>query len=178
MKKRARKIDNKTIVRIAVAIAINAICAFITVPATVPFTMQTFGIFFTLEYLGGIAGSIAIALYIGLGIAGVPIFSGFKSGIGAIMSPTGGFIIAFLVIAISYIPFDFIKRGTIARYVHLALCLIVCYTIGIIWLVFVSEIGFKAAILMTIVPFILPDIIKIALAVMVSDKLARVSVSE
>ena len=38
---------------IALAIALIAVSAFITIPATVPFTLQIFAIFFTLEYLGG-----------------------------------------------------------------------------------------------------------------------------
>ena len=53
-----------TLVKIAVCSVIIAICAWICVPAAVPFTMQTFGVFFALAFLGGKWGSVAVAVYV------------------------------------------------------------------------------------------------------------------
>ena len=80
----------------ALTAAIIAVCAWITVPGPVPFTMQTFGVFLALRLLGGKRGSISVALYILLGAAGLPVFSGFKAGIGVLIGPTGGYILGFI----------------------------------------------------------------------------------
>ena len=61
--------------------ALLAVCAWVTIPFTIPFTLQTFGVFMALRLLGGRRGTAAIGLYILLGIAGVPVFSGFGAGI-------------------------------------------------------------------------------------------------
>ena len=55
-----KKLNTRDIAYIALAVALNAVCAFITIPATVPFTLQIFGVFFTLEYLSGKRGAIAV----------------------------------------------------------------------------------------------------------------------
>ena len=62
--------------------ALMAVCAWLTIPGEVPFTLQTFGLFATLVLLGGKRGTIAIALYLILGAVGLPVFSGFRGGFG------------------------------------------------------------------------------------------------
>ena len=51
------------------------------IPFAVPFTMQTFGAFLTVDVLGGKLVAVSIALYILMGMVGIPVFSGFESGI-------------------------------------------------------------------------------------------------
>ena len=65
------------LVYVALFAVLIAICAWISVPTTVPFTLQTFGIFLTVGLLGGKRGSMAVLVYILLGAAGIPVFSGF-----------------------------------------------------------------------------------------------------
>ena len=67
-----------------------AVCAWITVPLTVPFTLQTFGVFAALGVLGGRRGTYAVAAYLLLGLAGLPVFSGFRGGPGVLLGTTGG----------------------------------------------------------------------------------------
>ena len=68
-----------------------AVCAWITVPLTVPFTLQTFGVFAALGVLGGRRGTYAVAAYLLLGLAGLPVFSGFRGGTrGAAGHPPAG----------------------------------------------------------------------------------------
>ena len=85
------KTHSKTydIVYIALFAVLIAICAWISVPTTVPFTLQTFGIFLTVGLLGGKRGSMAVLVYIFLGAAGIPVFSGFTGGIGRLLGNTG-----------------------------------------------------------------------------------------
>ncbi|MBQ9746335.1 MAG: biotin transporter BioY, partial [Clostridia bacterium] len=71
----------KSLVYTAMFTAIIALCSLITVPFAVPFTMQTFGVFFALLALGGKRGACAVTAYILLGLAGLPVFSGFQGGV-------------------------------------------------------------------------------------------------
>ena len=70
--------------------ALLAICSWISIPTTIPFTLQTMGVFLAVGLLGGKRGTISILLYLLIGAVGVPVFSGFKGGIGALAGPTGG----------------------------------------------------------------------------------------
>ena len=99
MNNRFRVVD---LTYMAVCAALIAICAWITVPAAVPFTLQTFAIFFVLSLLGGKRGTIAILVYILLGAVGLPVFSGFNGGLGALLGTTGGYIFGFLFIGLIF----------------------------------------------------------------------------
>ena len=92
----------KRMTRIALCAALLAPCAWLSIPTQPPFTMQTFGVFLTLLLLGARDGAIAIALYILLGAMGAPVFSGFNGGMGALLGPTGGYIVGFLLICPIY----------------------------------------------------------------------------
>ena len=74
---------------------IIALCSYITIPVVIPFTLQTLGIFLALELLGGKKGTFCVLLYILLGAVGVPVFSGFRGGLGVLLSNTGGYIMGF-----------------------------------------------------------------------------------
>ena len=95
----AKKTQHQKIVamvQIALFAAIIAVCSWIQIPMTVPFTMQTFAVFCALATLGGKGGTISILIYIVLGAVGVPVFAGFTGGIGILFGTTGGYIIGFL----------------------------------------------------------------------------------
>lgn len=85
---------------IAIFTVLMAVCSWISIPATVPFTLQTFGVFVAVGVLGGKRGSLAVLIYILLGVIGVPVFAGFSGGIGAILGTTGGYILGFLFFCI------------------------------------------------------------------------------
>lgn len=79
---------------------IIAICSWISIPMTVPFTLQTFGVFAAVGILGGRRGTISVLLYILLGAIGVPVFAGFSGGLGVLTGNTGGYIVGFLFSAL------------------------------------------------------------------------------
>ena len=78
------------------------VCAWINIPLTVPFTLQTFGVFAALGTLGGRRGTLAILAYLLLGLVGLPVFSGFQGGPGVLLGTTGGYILGFLASALLY----------------------------------------------------------------------------
>ena len=88
----------RDIIYIGIFAVLISICAWITVPTAVPFTLQSMGVFTAVGLLGGKRGSLAVVTYILLGMIGLPVFSGFSGGIGVILNATGGYIIGFLLL--------------------------------------------------------------------------------
>ncbi|MFB6354858.1 MAG: biotin transporter BioY [Halobacteriales archaeon] len=65
----------------------------------VPITLQTFAVLLAGIVLGAGYGGLSQALYVGLGLAGVPWFRGGGAGIGHLLGPTGGYIVGFVAAA-------------------------------------------------------------------------------
>ena len=156
---------------IAMMAVILCVCSWITIPFTVPFTMQTFAVYCALLLLGGRRGLLAIGLYILLGLVGLPVLSGFRGGPGHLLGLTGGYIIGFLFTGLGYLLMESKLRGLgfLPRIVLLALDLLPCYLVGTLWFTAVSrlhgsEIGFFGALGLCVVPYILPDLLKVVLA--------------
>lgn len=78
------------------SIALLAICSWISIPLTIPFTLQTFGIFFICFLFGGKKGTLYVLAYIITGAIGLPVFSGFRGGMSALLDLTGGYIVGFV----------------------------------------------------------------------------------
>jgi biotin transport system substrate-specific component len=156
---------------IAMMAVILCVCSWLTIPFTVPFTMQTFAVYCALLLLGGRRGLLAIGLYILLGLVGLPVFSGFRGGPGHLLGLTGGYIIGFLFTGLGYLLMESKLRGLgfLPRILLLALDLLPCYLVGTLWFTAVSrlhgsEIGFFGALGLCVVPYILPDLVKVVLA--------------
>ncbi len=168
----------KRMTRIALCAALLAPCAWLSVPTQPPFTMQTFGVFLTLLLLGAKDGTIAIGLYILLGALGVPVFSGFNGGMGALMGPTGGYIVGFLLICLIFGLLCGKGAGLWLKALALLLGLAVCYAFGTLWFVKVygdmkGPISTLSALSMCVFPFIVPDLAKLALALWARKRLEK-----
>ena len=167
----------KSTVLISLFTAIIAACSLITLPFPVPFTLQTLGIFSALLVLGGKNGTIAISLYIAVGLVGIPVFSGFSAGIGHLMGATGGYVIGFLLTALSYWLITAIFGDkTVTKVCGLSVGLVLCYTAGTLWYtsVYLRDVSISSvtsALAICVVPFIIPDIIKLTVAILIDRKL-------
>ena len=172
-------VTTRDMVYCAMFAVLIAVCSWISIPATVPFTLQTFGIFVTVGILGGKRGSMSVLIYLLLGAVGIPVFAGFKGGIGALLGTTGGYIIGFLFSALIMWGMEVLlgkKLWVLA--VSMVLGLLACYAFGTIWFMVVyartsGAIGLMTALGWCVFPFILPDVIKIALALVLSKRLAK-----
>ncbi|MGM9671547.1 MAG: biotin transporter BioY [Oscillospiraceae bacterium] len=173
------KLKTKDLALCALCAALIAVCAWISIPATVPFTLQTFAIFAALGLLGGKRGTVAVAVYLLLGAVGVPVFAGFQGGIGALLGTTGGYLLGFLLTAL-------IVWGMEARFgsktgvflLSAVLGMLVCYAFGTAWYLVVyartkGAISLATALGWCVVPFLIPDAVKIALAVLLRGRLKR-----
>jgi biotin transporter BioY len=131
----------------------------------VPFTGQTFAVLMIGALYGARLGSLCLVSYVLAGAAGVPVFSNFGSGVLFLSGPTGGYLIGF--IAAAYVVGLLAERGWDRRAWTTVLAMIfgniVLYTFGLLWLFCLM--GFNAKVLVVgLYPFIIGDILKIALA--------------
>ena len=167
----------KTLVRCGFVAALISVTAWIAVPFAVPFTLQTFGIFFALLMLGGKLGTIAISVYVLLGAVGLPVFAGFQGGTGVIFSPLGGFIIGFIAMALVYnLITSAFGEKTHIQFLGLIIGLAICYTTGTIWYTLFSSTDFMSAVTACVLPFIIPDSIKLWLAFIVSRRIQQANI--
>ncbi len=168
------------LVYIAIGAALIAICSWISIPTAVPFTLQTFAVFFVLLALGGERGTLATLVYVLLGAVGVPVFAGFSGGIGILLGSTGGYIIGFLFTGLIYILFTkFFKKNIVMKILALVIGLAVCYAFGTAWFMHVyikssGEVGLLTVLGWCVFPFIIPDLLKLALVVVISKRIEPV----
>ena len=172
--------ENRTsnIIRTALMAVLIAVCAWISIPIEIPFTMQTFGVFLALRLLKGKYGTLSILIYILLGAIGAPVFAGFSSGLGILLGPTGGYIIGFLFCGIIYMALASHMRSAAAENIILFLGLAICYAFGTAWFVFVmssrgNSYSFIQALMICVVPYIVPDICKLILSHLVAVRVSR-----
>lgn len=150
--------------------ALISVCAWLSVPLPpVCVTMQTFGVFLTLGVLGGSSGTASILLYLLLGIVGLPVFSGFRGGAAALLDVTGGFLWGFPAASLTYWLLE--RLGKLPAMV---MGMLVCYACGCWWFtVYTGNAGWGAAVMTCVVPYLIPDAIKIGLAYTMSQRVRR-----
>ena len=174
-----RSLRTQDMVLSAMFAVLIAICSWISIPMTIPFTLQTFGVFMAVEVLGGKRGTLAVLIYLILGVTGIPVFANFTGGIGILLGMTGGYIIGFLFSALIMWLIES-KLGTSPqmRLIAMVAGLIVCYVFGTIWFMAVYTKTSGAVALTTVlgwcvIPFIIPDLIKIALAYFLAPRIRK-----
>ena len=150
--------------------ALLAVCAWICIPLSdIGITLQTFGVFLALLLLGGKWGTVSILIYLLLGAVGLPVFSGFRGGFGALLGVTGGFLWGFLVSGVIY--WALARFGKIPA---MAAGLLACYGCGCIWFYAYTGGGLGFILLRCVVPYLIPDAIKLWLAYTLSQRLYKV----
>lgn len=161
--------NTKHMTRAAIFAALMAICAWISIPVSdIAFTMQTFGVFLTLGVLGGKWGSVTILIYLLLGAAGLPVFSGFRGGFGVLLGVTGGYLWGFLFSGLVYWAME--RLGKLPAMIA---GMAVCYLCGSLWFYLYAGGGMGLILLRCVVPYLIPDGVKLALAWSLSRRLRR-----
>ena len=179
-----KRIKTLDLVYIAMGIALITVCSWITIPMTVPFTLQTFAVFAVILVLGGERGTIAIFVYVLMGMTGIPVFAGFSGGVGIIVGNTGGYIVGFLFIGLIYLALNRIfGEKKYVKIIALLTGLLVCYAFGTAWFMFVyiksmGTIGLMAVLSWCVFPFIIPDLVKMALAFILSRRVRMMIISD
>lgn len=151
---------------IAAGTALTALSAQIIVPLQpVPFTMQTFAVLLVGTAIGPMRGALSMALYMVLGLAGLPVFAGLSSG-NALLLPTGGYLVGFVFAAalvgwLAQVEWD---RKFLKAIVTFSAGSLVIYAFGAPWLAASLGISLSDAIGAGVVPFLIGDALKALLA--------------
>ena len=180
--KRSSILRGKDIAYTGIAVALIAVCAWISLPiGNVPFTLQTFAVAFVGAVLGWKRGLAAVFIYIFMGLVGIPVFSSFTAGPAALFGPTGGYLLGFLFLAL--LPALFkglpVKRPTLRILLFFAagiLGTVICYAFGTVWFVVVYSCTYAYALMLCVVPFLVPDLVKLALASVLAVRFERLVV--
>ena len=150
--------------------ALMAVCAWISIPIPpVAFTLQTFAVLLSLGLLGGRWGTVSILIYLLLGIVGLPVFSGFQTGAAALSGPTAGFLWGFLGAGLMYWLLE--RLGRLPAMVGAQ---VMVYLGGCLWFcLYAGSQGLWAGLLVCVVPYLIPDGIKLALAWLLSRRIRK-----
>lgn len=168
------------IVLIALFAVLIAICAWISIPTAIPISMQTFGVFLALNFLGGKRGTLCVVLYLLMGIIGLPVYANGTAGVGMILGPTGGYMIGWIFSGLVMWFFEtFIGRTPFARSISMLSGLFVCYGMGTAWFMVVyaqsaDAVGLWTALCWCVFPFIIPDLAKLVLVLWFTKKLDQI----
>lgn len=168
------KINIRQMTLISLFAALTVVGAFISIPLyPVPLTLQTLFTFSAAMTLGSAMGMLSQIIYVMLGVIGLPVFAGFKTGIGILFGPTGGFLFGFIISAYIIGKIIELKKEKNFFYYFLAgvIGTIILYIIGITQLSLVTDMGIKKALMVGMLPFLPGDILKIIAASFIASKL-------
>ena len=165
----------KTLTFVALMSALMCILGPLSLPiGPVPISLTNLVIYFTMYILDTKKGALSYLIYLLIGFAGVPVFSGFSSGPAKLLGPTGGYLIGFFFMAL--ITGLFVSRFSNNK----ALCItgmvlatLVTYAFGTAWLAYSAKMTFIAALAAGVIPFIPGDLIKIVIAAFVGPILKK-----
>ncbi len=131
----------------------------------VPVSLSTLGVLLACLILGPQNGLFCTALYLLLGFAGLPVFSGFTGGVGKLLGPTGGYLIGYLFLAaVGGKLAKFWRKHLFLQGIGLFIGMLFCYLFGTIWLSYQAGLDFQSALWAGVIPYLPFDIVKIAAA--------------
>lgn len=167
---------------IALFAVLMAVCAWVSTPKTpisVPFTLQTFALFAALTILGGRRGLWVVVVYLLMGLVGLPVFTGFQGGPAVLLGATGGYIIGFIASALVY----WLLTAKLGDRLPVMVCgcllgMLAYYVFGTAWFLVLytstkGSISLAAALAACVVPFVAPDLLKMALAVVLARRVGK-----
>lgn len=156
----------------------------ITFPfSPVPVSLTTLVLYVSVYVIGKRDALVSCAMYLLIGLIGIPVFSGFTGGIGKVLGPTGGYLVGYLFL--TYISGWFVEniKSEQIRKNHNILCTVqvlgmafataVCYFLGSIWLSYQTGVKPAAVLMMSVIPFIPGDVIKILSGAFIGRKIKK-----
>ena len=156
----------RQITRAGISVALLSVAAWCTLPlGPVPFTLQTMVLALLPAALDRATACASVAAYLLLGAVGMPVFSGFGAGIAVLAGPTGGYLWGFLVGVLVACTVVKLLERRLSRFTAVlvgdAAMFAIAYACGTLQLMAVASLEMAPALMAAVVPFILPDIVKL-----------------
>ncbi len=156
---------------VSFATAFLVVSSWICLPVgSIPITFQTFAVCVAAGVLGAKKSTVAVTVYMLFGIVGLPVFSGFRNGLGVLAGATGGYVLGFLLT--SFVA-GFLAKKTGKLFLSYLIGILCCYVFGTAWymIFYLDSVSLQSIVVVfsaCVLPFIVPDIIKCYLAVCVT----------
>ncbi len=155
--------------------AMMAVGAYIKIPlpmSPVPVTLQILFVLLAGAMLGARWGTISVIVYLLLGIAGLPVFSGGSSGLGMIFGPTGGYLVGFIAGAffVGALCDRYGRKHFHMNAIFMLLGLLFIYLFGIIQLINIANLTLSESLAIGFVPYVPGDILKLLISAFVASR--------
>ena len=140
----------------------------------VPISFGTLGVLLACLILGKKNGLLCTVLYLFIGFAGLPVFTGFSGGVGKLLGPTGGYMIGYLFLAlIGGLLAERWKKPLLLQGFGLFIGMLFCYLFGTLWLAYQAHMSLEAALWAGVIPYVPFDVGKIAAALILGRSITR-----
>ncbi len=165
----------KDMTAVALMTALLCVLGPVMIPiGIIPVSLQVLGVYLAVQVLGMKRGTLAVAVYLLIGFAGLPVFAGFSGGAARVFGPAGGFLVGFIPHAlISGWFIDRFPGNSAAQFAGMFLALIVLYAFGTVWLLRMTSLPLEKAMQSAVYPFIAIDTAKILFALFLGRALRR-----
>ncbi len=161
----------------AVCAALICVFAPLSVPLPgnpVPVTLATFALYLVAACAGTARSVTATAVYLCLGAAGIPVFSGFRGGAGILVGPTGGYLAGYLLLVlITAVLADRFETKPWVWPIGMVLGTAILYVFGTAWFMIYTKNSLAVSLSMCVVPFLIGDAVKIVAASLISPRLRK-----
>ena len=170
----SRSSQTYAMVSTALMTAVTCILAPLSVPiGPLPISFTNLAIYLSLYLLDWKRGTVSYFLYLLIGFAGLPVFSGFTGGIAKLVGPTGGYIVGFIPMSIiAGLVIDHFQK----RWLQLLGMIVgtaICYALGTAWFCMQAGYTVSAALAVCVFPFIPADLIKMLIAMTIGPEIRR-----
>lgn len=156
--------------------ALTAVFSQIAIPTPwmVPINLATCSVFLAGAVLGAGWSMASQLVYLALGICGLPVFSGFRGGVQALLGPTGGYLVGYVLAAltIGLLAQRFRFRGGLI--LAMACGLFLCYALGTAWFMISTASPLPRALTLCVLPFLPGDALKILVSAVLAKRLSHV----
>ena len=170
-----QRISTKTMTLAAMMTAVTCVLAPFSIPiGPVPISLTNLVIYFGLYLLGTRKELLSYIVYLLIGFAGIPVFSGFTGGAGKLLGPTGGYLIGFIFMVLAAGPFIEKSGGRpLASVTGMILGTAICYALGTVWFCIEADYKLVPALMLCVIPFLPGDAVKIAVAAILGPQIKR-----
>lgn len=125
----------------------------------VPFNLAVFGAYLTGMLLQPVWAAASVAVYMLMGLVGIPVFAGFAGGPAVLFGKTGGYVMGYLFIAL-FTAVAVRRKNMACTVLGMLLGLAVCYALGTAWFMLITGTGLVQSLAWCVFPFVIPDVVK------------------
>lgn len=168
-----KRMPLRQLILCALFAALTAVCAQIQIPMwPVPVTLQVLPVLLCAALMDRRYAVLMTLVYLLMGLVGLPVFSGMGGGAGKLFGTTGGYIIGFVACAlVTSLLIEKLGRSWWQQAIAMVVGVLVCYAFGTAWFMILSGRGLWESLTMCVIPFLVGDAVKIALATVLSLRL-------